>query len=235
MVPIEVAPLEARQFGLLIKRNGADPDQFRLRKFALSDGSGFKVRVVGRGAATVYETRHPTGWTSRFAADLDRGLFGVKGRAPLPPTIETALAEAGSELANRGLQGVLRMLNQRVPHRFTAVYRLDQQMLVNVATCDKHMHLEALDLKAVPLKDSFCQFVLRDGLFLTEESGGDQRLSGHPYAGVVGSYVGVPIARSPGELGGTLCHFDLESHPISDEEYLLLERVAMLLPDFLGA
>lgn len=234
MVPIEVAPFEARQFGLLIKRNGADPQHFRLRKFALADGSGFKVRVVGRGAATVYETRDPTGWTSRFAADLDSGLFGAKGRPPPPPGIAEVLAQAEAELANHGLAAVLRLLNARVPHRFTAVYRLDQQMLVNVATCDKHMHLEALDLKAVPLQDSFCQFVLRDGLFLTEESGCDQRLAGHPYAGVVGSYVGVPIARSPGTLDGTLCHFDLASHPVADDEYLLLERVASLLPAFLG-
>jgi hypothetical protein len=234
LVPIEVAPLEARQFGLLIKRNGADPRHFRLRKFALSDGSGFKIRVVGRGAATVYETKDPAAWTSRFAADLDSGLFGAKGRAPVPETIADPLAQAEAELASNGLSGVLRFLNRRVPHRFTAAYRLDQQLLVNVGTYDKHMHLEPLDLKTVPLKDSFCQFVLRDGLFLTEESGVDQRLSGHPYAGVVGCYVGVPIARGPGTLLGTLCHFDLASHPVSDDEYLLLENVAMLLPDFLA-
>jgi hypothetical protein len=122
-----------------------------------------------------------------------------------------------------------------VPHRFTAVYRLDQQMLVNVATFDKHMHLEALDLKAVPLQDSFCQFVLRDGLFLTDDSGQDVRLKEHPYAGIVGSYIGVPIARGPGTLDGTLCHFDLACHPVSDEEYLLLERTALLLPAFIGS
>ena len=234
MIPVEVAPLEARQFQLLVQRSGADPQQFRLRKFALPGGAGFRVRVVGRGAATVYETREQGAWTASFAADQDKGLFGRKGRPEPPPSIATALAKIETELAQNGLMGVLRVLNARVAHRFSAVYRLDQQMLVNVATFDKHMHLEALDLKAVPLKDSYCQFVLRDGLFLTDDSGRDVRLSGHPYAGVVGSYIGVPISRRPGTLDGTLCHFDLASHPVSDEEYLLLERTALLLPAFLG-
>lgn len=234
MIPVEVAPLEARQFQLLVQRSGADPHQFKLRKFALPGGAGFRVRVVGRGAATVYETRDHGAWTASFAADLDKGLFGPKGRPAPPPSIASALAQVEAELAQNGLMGVLRALNARVPHRFTAVYRLEQHLLVNVGTCDKHMHLEALDLKAVPLKDSYCQFVLRDGLFLTDDSGQDARLKGHPYAGVVGSYIGVPISRTPDSLEGTLCHFDLACQPISDEEYLLLERSAQLLPAFLG-
>jgi hypothetical protein len=234
MIPVEVAPLEARQFQLLVQRSGADPHHFKLRKFALPDGAGFRVRVVGRGAATVYETREQGAWTASFAADLDKGLFGPKGRPAPPPAVAAALAQVEAELAQNGLKGVLRFLNARVPHRFTAVYRLEQHMLVNVATFDKHMHLEALDLKAVPLKDSYCQFVLRDGLFLTDDSGQDVRLGGHPYAGIVGSYIGVPIARKPGSLDGTLCHFDLACQPVSDEEYLLLERAALLLPAFLG-
>jgi hypothetical protein len=233
MIPVEVAPLEARQFGLLVRRSGADPHAFKVRKFALSDGSGYRVRVVGRGAATVYETREPNAWTAQFAADLESGLFGVRGRAPVQAGIADVLARIEAELAHNGLMGVLRVLNARVPHRFTAVYRLDQQMMVNIATVDKHLHLEALDLKAVPLQNSFCQFVLRDRLFVTEDSGRDARLAGHPYAGLVGSYIGVPISRAPGSLDGTLCHFDLANHPVSDDEYLLLERTADLLPAFL--
>ncbi|MCD6079580.1 MAG: hypothetical protein K0R89_3524 [Ramlibacter sp.] len=234
MIPVEVAPLEARQFQLLVQRSGADPHHFKLRKFALPEGAGFRVRVVGRGAATVYETREHGAWTASFAADLDKGLFGPKGRPPPPASIAKALSLVETELARNGLMGLLRVLNSRVPHRFTAVYRLDRHMLVNVGTFDKHMHLEALDLRAVPLKDSYCQFVLRDGLFLTDDSGKDVRLGGHPYAGIVGSYIGVPISRTPGSLDGTLCHFDLASQPVSDDEYLLLERAADLLPAFLG-
>jgi hypothetical protein len=234
MTPIEVAPLESRQFELLIKRSGVDPSAFLLKKFARLQTGGYKVRVVGRGAATAYECTTSTGWLAGFAADLERGLFGPRGFPPSSGAVAKLLREIEIELVERGLPGALQFLNQRVPHRFTAVYRLDDGVVMrNVAVVDKHRHLEPLDLKAVPLKDSFCQFVLRDGLFLTEQSGSDPRLSGHPYSGIVGSYIGVPISRAKGSLEGTLCHFDTESHSIPDDEYLLLERAAQLFPAFL--
>jgi hypothetical protein len=234
MIPVDVPPLEARQFHLLLKRSGADPESFQLRKLARVNGTGYKVRVVGRGAATVYDASKPGEWTSQFAADLHSGVFGIKGRPPVPERIAGPLREVENELLQRGLPGALKYLNARVPHRFTAVYRLDTPLLRNVALIDKHQHLEPVDLQVVPLKDSFCQFVLRDGLFLTSESAGDERLAGHPYQGVMGCYVGVPISRAPGTLAGTLCHFDLDSRTIDDDEFLLLERVAQLLPSFLG-
>lgn len=234
MVPADITPLEARQFRLLVRKSGGNPDAFKLRKFRFLAGHGYKVRVVGRGAATVYDTEHPNAWMGQFAQDLEKGLFGTDGDADLPPAVAAALADCERELAQRGVDGALKLLNQRVPHRFTAVYRLIGQALHNIATADKHLHLEPLDLAVVPLKDSFCQFVLRDGLFLTRESGSDNRLDGHPYSGVVGSYVGVPIRNRDGKLAGTLCHFDVESHDISDDEYLLLDRAARLMPAFLG-
>ncbi|HEY8355951.1 MAG TPA: hypothetical protein VIL30_00715, partial [Ramlibacter sp.] len=221
MIPVDVAPLEARQFELLLKRSGADPGKFKLRKLAHADGTGYKVRVVGRGAATVYDAVEPGEWTGRFAADLQSGVFGMKGAAQPQPRVAAALGEIEHELARRGLLGALQVLNARVPHRFTGVYRLDGPLLRNVALADKHLHLEPVDLRVVPFKDSFCQFALRDGLFLTCESGNDERLVGHPYSGVVGCYVGVPIARADGAMAGTLCHFDLSSHPIEDDEFLL--------------
>jgi hypothetical protein len=99
---------------------------------------------------------------------------------------------------------------------------------------DKHRHLDALDLRVVPLKDSFCQFVLRDGLFLTQSSGTDPRLVGHPYAGAVNCYVGVPVIAQNG-MQGTLCHFDIEDHAVADREYLLLAACARLLSSYLKA
>jgi hypothetical protein len=235
MLPVDISPLEARQFALLIHRSGARPDAFELRKFRTRGGNGYKVRVVGRGAATVYETENPNAWMGQFANDLDSGLFGTEGDPVLPDAVGSALSEVERELAQKGLTGALGVLNRRVPHRFTAVYRLIGQALHNVATADKHHHLDPLDLKVVPLKDSFCQFVLRDGLFLTRDSGTDSRLGGHPYGGIVGCYVGVPIRTRDGRLSGTLCHFDLESFDVDDDEYLLLDRAARLMPAFLAS
>jgi hypothetical protein len=233
MTPVDVAPLEARQFELLLKRSGADPSAFCVRKYARDDGEGFRVRVVGRGAATLYETRHPTAWTAGFAADLENGLFGVRGIPEANPQVAQLMRQIEAEIAEGGLVAALSFLNARVPHRFTAVYRLDGPVLRNVAVADKHRHLDAPDLQVVPLTDSFCQFVLRDRLFLTIDSGADARLAGHPYSGIVGSYVGVPISRGKGTLDGTLCHFDMANHPISDDEFLLLARAAHLMPTFL--
>ena len=98
MIPADITPLETRQFQLLIRRSGASPAAFELRKFRSLNGKGYKVRVVGRGAATV----------------------------------------------------------------------------------------------------------------------------------------GVPVRDRAGALAGTLCHFDVESHDVSDDEYLLLDRAARLMPAFLA-
>jgi hypothetical protein len=234
MLPVEITPLESRQFELLVRKSGANPAIFQLRKFRSLSGAGFKVRVVGRGAATVYDTQDAGSWMGHFAQDIEKGLFGTDPHAALSESVAGALAEVEKALAQKGLGGALAVLNRRVPHRFTAVYRLVGQALHNIATVDKHMHLDPLDLKVVPLKDSFCQFVLRDGLFLTRDSGTDARLGGHPYSGVVGCYVGVPVQNREGRMAGTLCHFDLDSHEIDDDEYLLLDRAARLMPAFIA-
>ena len=235
MIPADVAPAEERQFQLLVRRSGADPHTFHLRKFERRDGCGYRMRVVGRGAATIYDGKRPGDWTAQFAADLTSGVFGHKGVPAPSPAIAEALAAAERVLAREGVPGLMKFLNARVPHRFTAAYRLDGDMLRNVAVADKHLHLEPLDLRTVPLHSSFCQFVLRDSVFVTCESASDERLKGHAYQGVMNAYVGVPIASRPGALEGTLCHFDLASHPIADDEFLLLERCAALLPAFLPA
>lgn len=233
MLPAEITPLEARQFQLLLTKSGANPEAFELRKFRSRQGDNYKIRVVGRGAATVYECEQPSAWMGQFRNDLESGLFGTGGSAEPPTAVAAALQQVQKELAHGGLTAALAVLNRRVPHRFTAVYQVLGHSLHNIATVDKHHHLDPIDLKVVPLKDSFCQFVLRDGLFLTRDSGTDIRLDGHPYSGVVGCYVGVPIAGRNGKLAGTLCHFDLESHEVADDEYLLLDRAAMLMPAFL--
>ena len=233
MLPADISPYETRQFELLTLKSGADPAQFTVRKFRARAGTGFRVRVVGRGAATVYDMQDPHAWMGPFAQDLQKGLFGNPLSVEVPPRLAGALGEVQRELAQRGLAGALGVLNRRVPHRFTAVYRLVGQALHNIATVDKHLHLDPLDLKVVPLKDSFCQFVLRDGLFLTSGSGSDPRLGDHAYRGIVGSYVGVGIADRQGRPAGTLCHFDLDSHELPDDEYLLLDHAARLMPAFL--
>jgi GAF domain-containing protein len=88
-------------------------------------------------------------------------------------------------------------------------------------------------LKVVPFEHSFCQFVLRDGIFLTSDSAADRRLDGHPYQGVMVTYHGVPLLDNPGELFGTMCHFDVVSYELPDAELELLRLAARELPRYL--
>lgn len=135
--------------------------------------------------------------------------------------------------ASKSLTEALVSLNARVPHRYTAVYQLEGALLRNVELVDKAGEARPEFLKAVPLGSSFCQFVLRDGVFLTSNSAQDDRLTGHPYKGVMVAYHGVPIPKPDGGLFGTLCHFDVLEQPLSDAEYENLRGVARVLPAFL--
>lgn len=136
-------------------------------------------------------------------------------------------------LKREGLKAGLAWLNSRVPHRFTAVYLLDKLVLKSRAVVDKDGEAATPPVLAeVPLETSFCQYVLRDGHFITGESGQDKRLDGHPYQGVMGSYVGLPLQGSGDSLMGTFCHFDFENRELPDEEFAFLQRVARLLPRY---
>ncbi len=159
-------------------------------------------------------------------------MFQPVAARPLPNAVNSSLSEFENLLSTAGLHAGLTFLNGRVPHRFTAVYRLDQLMLHMVDMVDKD-GLNDMKLEAVPLGDSFCQFALRDGSFLTTRSADDPRLDGHPYQGVMESYIGLPLARADGELFGTFCHFDLAGRPVHDDEYAFLTQVAAVLPRYL--
>lgn len=143
----------------------------------------------------------------------------------------TQLSES---LNSGGLEAGLRFLNQRVDHRFTAVYRLQDMVLHNVELIDKIQgdDLVRSGLQAVPLGESFCQFVMRDGFFRVSRTTGMEALDGHPHQGVMESYVGLPLMSSPDQMFGTLCHFDFAERALPDEEFAFLQRVARLLPRY---
>jgi len=136
-------------------------------------------------------------------------------------------------LETRGPEAALAYLNEAVPHRYSAVYRVDGGMLRNIFLYDKQHEARPEFLAVVPFEVSFCQFVLRDGAFRTVDSGTDSRLEGHPYQGVMVSYHGVPLTDAAGSLIGTLCHFDVTAHGLADDEFELLQRAAKVLPDYL--
>ena len=146
---------------------------------------------------------------------------------------ERTLDHFSTLLATQGPQVALRHLNSGVPHRYTAVYRFDGEMLRNVLLHDKRGQVRPAYLIDVPFKQSFCQFVVRDQAFRTDDSENDDRLAGHPYRGVVVSYHSVPVVDAQGALWGTLSHFDMSRHPLADSEFELLQGAARLLTRYL--
>jgi GAF domain-containing protein len=124
-----------------------------------------------------------------------------------------------------GATAALAFLNAGVPHRYSAVYRLEAGKLTNVLLHDKAGEVRPEFLAVVPFETSFCQFVIRDGAFRTSDSTTDHRLDGHPYQGVMVSYHGVPIVMD-GEVWGTMCHFDVKVLPLAEAEFELLRDAA---------
>lgn len=138
-------------------------------------------------------------------------------------------AHFDSLLAAGDAQAALAHLNAAVPHRYTAIYRLEGGVMTNVLLVDKAGEVVPEFLAAVPFEDSFCQFVLKFGRFGTEHSNRERSLDGHRYQGVMVSYTGVPISVPGTPLWGTLCHFDTAEWPVSDELFDALGRASRSL------
>jgi GAF domain-containing protein len=145
-------------------------------------------------------------------------------------TTETDIS-ALRTLLDADLSAGLGYMNARVAHRFTAVYRIEDGFMRNVAIFDKQGDVVPEHLLAVPFSDSFCQFVLRDGFF-KHHGLRDDRLEGHPYKGIVDSYVGLPLTDGTG-LIGTFCHFDFPALPIAEPEFEFMKTVARILPEYI--
>ena len=140
---------------------------------------------------------------------------------------DLALREIEDVLESEGLPGALAHFNRRVLHRFTAVYRVSDGLMRNVAIVDKQREVVPEHLLEVPVAATFCQFVLRDGFFQVHGIR-DSRLEGHPSRGIVNSYVGVPL-RDGDQVIGTFCQFDFAALPVPQAEFELMQEAAGLL------
>ncbi|KAF1047966.1 GAF domain-containing protein [Xylophilus sp.] len=147
--------------------------------------------------------------------------------------MQSNLRDLQAHLDRGGLLGGLAFLNARVAHRFTAVYWMHDMAMNVQALYDKQQESTANPFAVVPLRNSFCEMAMAQGHFVATDSPQDARLDGNPYQSVLGSYVGLPLVTTPGELYGTLCHYDLVARPIEDEEFAFLQSAARLLPRYL--
>ncbi|MDL9999314.1 GAF domain-containing protein [Variovorax sp. J22P240] len=135
-------------------------------------------------------------------------------------------------LETRGLAEGLAFLNDRVPHRYTAVYRYAGLILKNVCLHDALGKRLPPFLSALPLNKSLAQFVRPGSPFRTDDSTRDPRLAGHAYDGILFSYHGTALVAPGGHSWGVLCHFDFTPVPLSDPDFEFLEAVAPMVADF---
>ncbi len=138
-------------------------------------------------------------------------------------------------LMTGGVRSALEVLSARVPHRFTAVYRFNGQMLRSEAFVDKEGGPPILRFLNVDLGHSFCQYVMRDGYFETENTADDDRLHGHIAQGRILSYHGVPLLDVDGKPFGSLCHFDTVIRSLGVNEFDYMKRAAVILSTFMLA
>ncbi|AVS71739.1 guanylate cyclase [Paracidovorax avenae] len=150
----------------------------------------------------------------------------------MPPLLDLTSPQLLAILRGRGLGAGMEALNANVAHRYTGVFRVDGPRLFNVHVYDKLGQARPEALAVVELADSFCQFVLRDGELLTENSLHEDKLAHSPFRGVVVAYHGVPIGDNAGGLWGTLCHFDYEERELTPAQYELLKAAGHMLYPF---
>lgn len=133
-------------------------------------------------------------------------------------------------LIRRGdVRGALAVLNARTEHRFTSLYRFDDDVLRNVWFFDREQpELEAID--SMPVRASYCVFVRDQGAtFRVDDADTDGRVAEHPKREQIRAYCGVPLLDPDGRMFGTVCHFDYRPIAISDESVALMEALAPLL------
>ena len=144
----------------------------------------------------------------------------------------TAVSDLQELLDAHGLHAGLLFLNARVPHRYTAVYRLSGEYLRRLDFVDKEGGLGEATA-TVPFKDSFCELAVRQGPLLVTDTSSDARICDKPNPFMMGSYVGFPLASTGSSaLYGTLCHYDNCAHPLNDAELVFLQQASELLTRF---
>ena len=146
--------------------------------------------------------------------------------------LENSISGFEETLRSQGVDSSLEFLNQRVSHRFTAIFRLDKDKLEIIRLIDKLNDSSTAPLSPIPFTNSFCELVMRDGVVMTSNSVVDKRFDGKFSQGVVIAYVGLPLLQH-GKLFGTLCHIDYNENKIDENEFAFLQTVMGVLSKYL--
>ena len=164
-------------------------------------------------------------WTGRASYN-----GGVTSTGSGTATAAAHLQRMREILERDGMRAVLVYLNGLTEHRFTAMYRFDDETLRSTYFYDREFP-DVGSCADIPVAASYCVFVRESGrAFATTDAPADARVDGHPKQLAVQSYCGVPLVDANGRMFGTICHFDPRPLELDDEAVALMEAVATLLP-----
>jgi hypothetical protein len=142
---------------------------------------------------------------------------------PLQPEIATFTAL----LHQDGVHAALEYLNRRTPHRYTGLFRFDEDMLRNEVLFDRYQPTVKQG-DDVPMAVTYCALVGRQQAPLQIlDATIDPQAAGVETPVI--SYCGVLIRDAQGQAYGTLCHYDLQRCQERTTDLPLLEAAAQLL------
>ena len=143
------------------------------------------------------------------------------------------LATFRSLIQGEGLRAALAYLNSRTPHRCTAVYRYDAEVMRNVLLFDRADPAAEHGID-VAVQDAYCgavattgkPFAFKDMHLLPK----GKQLPRNPIV----CYCGVVVRAPEGGAWGTLCHYDFQPCQMRTSDIPLLEAAAPLVYAALG-
>lgn len=136
-------------------------------------------------------------------------------------------------LEKDGIAAGLQLLNARVPHRFTGVYRLDGDVLHKAWLVDKRGSAGLPHFDEVPPERSVAQLALKNGEFETSDAANDPRLDHYRHLCMAGSCFALRLMDHNQQVWGMLLHFDMINRQLDPDEAVLLRQVPPLLSPLL--
>ncbi|WP_426061087.1 hypothetical protein [Hymenobacter sp. B1770] len=143
-------------------------------------------------------------------------------------SLQREIGEFTDALEQQGVHAALQYLNSRTPHRYTGIFRFDDDILRNEVLFDRY-ELTLTKGADAPLEATYCSLVGQQQAPLEiNDATTDARVKGIINTPVV-SYCGVLIRDDNGRAFGSLCHYDMQRCQERITDLPLLEVASKLL------
>lgn len=130
-----------------------------------------------------------------------------------------------------GITNALEYLNKRTPHRYTGIFKYDNDILENIAIYDKYDPTLKKG-EDVPLAATYCSLLISQDNLEIIDAEDDHRVKGKIITPVI-SYCGVAIVDADGKPFGSLCHYDMNRCQQRVTDIPLLQAASQMLYEYL--